>query len=253
MRTDRRGSQQFDVRRFEGQLSHTWGGLFGADAKAWWVAPTRLTGVGGTASQAARTTAKVTMVSFRAVRDMHTAMDAWQDTLGRTLGLAAADARLLDFGRWADEVAASATGAARKLGPIAASLDTGPAERAALSRSKWFWQATFDAADDVTRLFGDSVNYTQRKQLVARRVVPFYGFARHSTRVLFNARSIRSGCGTTRSTARRASCPPRRCRSTRGRIRTSRSSPATPASRRSATTSARRPRPHSPRSSGCWT
>jgi hypothetical protein len=186
VRSTRRGSEAFDVRKFEGALTHTWGGLFGAAAKDWWVAPRKSPGAVGTASQAARTAGRGVLAPFRLIRDGNLALDAWQDRLGRTLALAAEDARMANGKEWATGVAERTGRTARKVGPLAAALSLPGSELAKVVRTAEFRHMTFEAADGVTRLLGDYANYTQLEQRVGRSIIPFYGFARHSTRLLLH-------------------------------------------------------------------
>jgi hypothetical protein len=190
VRSTRQGAQAFDVRKFEGALVHQWGGLFGASARDWWVAPRRSPGPAGTASQAARTAGRGVLAPFRLIRDGNMALDAWQDRLGRTLALAAEDARMANSKRWAAGLAEQAGAAAREVGPLAAALSLPEAELAKIARTADFRHMAFDAADGVTRLLGDYSNYTQLEQRVGRSLVPFYGFARHSTRLLLHVLPI---------------------------------------------------------------
>ncbi|WP_210494869.1 hypothetical protein [Patulibacter sp. SYSU D01012] len=187
VRTERKGSVDLDARRFEGQLVHTWGGLFGASARDYFIAPRRSAGAAGTASQAARSAGKTATTPFRLTRDANLAFDAWQDRLARTLALAAEDARMSrrPAKAWADKVAKGTTEQAKRMGPLARALELPEDELAELARTAEFRRMVEDAADGMTRWLGDYANYTQNEQRIARSIIPFYGFARHSTRLLF--------------------------------------------------------------------
>lgn len=185
VRSVKRGDQM-DVKRFEGALQHTWGGLFGAAAKDYFVSPRRSPGGAGTASQGARTAAKTALTPFRLVRDGNMMLDAWQDRFARTLALAAQDAKMAkgDAARFGETVAAATADQAKRTGPLAAALDLPADELAKLARTPEFRRMAEEAADGVTKWLGDYANYTQREQKIGRAFVPFYGFARHSTRLL---------------------------------------------------------------------
>jgi hypothetical protein len=185
VRSVRRGDK-LDVKRFEGALVNTWGGLFGARVRDYFVSPRNSPGPAGTASQAGRTAGKVALTPFRMIRDGNMMIDAWQDRFARTLALAAKDAKMSKeaASRFGDELAASTAAQAKRMGPLAAALDLPPDQLARVSRSPEFRKLAYEAADGVTKWLGDYANYTQREQKIGRAFVPFYGFARHSTRLL---------------------------------------------------------------------
>jgi hypothetical protein len=179
-------ADRLDVKRFEGALVHTWGGLFGAPVKDYFVAQRRSPGGAGTASQVGRTAGKVALTPFRLMRDGNMMLDAWQDRFARVAALAAQDARMAKgpADRFGKEVADATAAQAKRIGPLAAALGLPPAELDNLARSREFRQLANEAADGITKWLGDYANYTQLEQKSIRAVLPFYGFARHSTRLL---------------------------------------------------------------------
>jgi hypothetical protein len=188
VRTTRMGSLALDVRRQEGALVNTALGLYGAGFKDYFVAPRKSAGKAGTARQVAESTAKSILTPVRAMRDANMAWDALQDRWARTAAQAAHDARVARgkvSTTWPEEIARSTVDSAKKMGPIVRSLQLPDSELAVLQRSVPYRRMVDDAAESVTRWLGDYSNYTQFEQRVMRAVVPFYGFARHSTRLLF--------------------------------------------------------------------
>lgn len=184
----RMGSLARDEKRWAAGLAYDQRILFGVD----WnhlVEERRSPGARGTASLIARTAAKRNPLSvvLRASRDFNVLVDGWQDRLQRTFVLAYEDARLAKQGIRKDfpQIASQDAGdLARKLGPIAAASQLPWSEYKALDRSPEFRHTVEDAGDQLVKFLGDYANYSKAEQRYARSVFMFYGFVRHSGRLL---------------------------------------------------------------------
>jgi hypothetical protein len=184
----RMGSLARDEKKWAAGIAYDQRVLFGVDWNKL-MQDRRSPGRRGTASMAGRTALKQNPVSlvFRASRGFNVAVDAWQDRLQRTYVLAVEDAKLKKTGvrdNFPELVSRDAGDLARKLGPVAAASQLPWAEYKKLERSPEFRHAVEDAGDQLVKFLGDYANYSKLEQRYARSVFMFYGFVRHSARLL---------------------------------------------------------------------